>query len=178
MSANSKTNKKPTTVRPLISINHQKEHRVPYYLANMLKGTVLSLNHLSGMKNGLQTTFHIHSSNFIGSKKGADSILTKNNRSLISKPNPTYVEMISKKKIEVLSIILNPLYGRFDSNPCETPRGSHNVTTTPTASHLPTTHHNTHDLKKHRHYDLPPPPASSGFNFTGEWDCRTTRNCA
>ncbi len=28
--------------------------------------------------------------------------------------------------------------------------------------------------KKHRHHDLPRPPASSGFNFTGECDRRTS----
>jgi hypothetical protein len=31
-----------------------------------------------------------------------------------------------------------------------------------------TTHTKT---KKHQHHDLPCTPASSGFNFIGEWDC-------
>ena len=42
-----------------------------------------------------------------------------------------------------------------------------------------TTHnHNTHRTtsKKHQHHDLPRPPASSGSNWTGECDCRTSRN--
>ena len=37
-----------------------------------------------------------------------------------------------------------------------------------------TTHRAT--SKKHRHHDLPHPPASSGFNFTGECNRRTLRN--
>ena len=44
---------------------------------------------------------------------------------------------------------------------------------------LDTTHnHNTHRTtsKKHRHHDLPRPPASSGFNFTGECDRRMSRD--
>ncbi len=40
------------------------------------------------------------------------------------------------------------------------------------------TQQHTHTSKKHRHHDLPCLLASSGFNFTGEWDCRTTRDGA
>jgi hypothetical protein len=77
----------------------------------------------------------------------------------------------SKEKIGVLSIILNPLQGRFDSNPHETPTASHNVTTTPMASHLPTTHnHNTHAPKKNTNTMISPArrlPAASILQVSG-----------
>ena len=91
--------------------------------------------------------------------------------SLISIPNPTYVEVISKEKFRVLSIILNHLQGRFDSNPCETPTARHNVTTTPMASHLPTTHnHNTHAPQKNTDTIISPAhrlPAASILQVSG-----------
>ena len=79
--------------------------------------------------------------------------------------------MSSKEKIGVLSIILNPLQGRFDSNLRETPTASHNVTTTPTASHLPTSHyHNTHPPQKKTNTMISPAcrlPAASILQVSG-----------
>ncbi len=46
-------------------------------------------------------------------------------------------------------------------------------------AHLTSTqplHTNRETSKKPLHHDLPHPPASSGFDLEGEWDCRTLRD--
>ena len=76
-----------------------------------------------------------------------------------------------KKQIGVLSIIPNSMYGRFHSNPGETPPVSLNR-----KPYL--NRHTLHNTKKQRHHDLPCPPASSGFKFKGKCDRHTSRDCA
>ena len=63
------------------------------------------------------------------------------------------------------------MYGRFHSNPGETPPVSLN--------RKPYLNRRTlHNTKKQRHHDLPCPPASSGFKFKGKCDRHTSRDCA